>query len=229
MKTPNAQLAIRLSVAVLRLDVVGKGLGLLEGRVVVVVVMVVVVLGANVLHLVDAAALGATLDGAVAGHTQPCDTVGVGGESGAAGKLLVAGRLDHDRVLHRAEAAGVEWAHVENVNTLHLSENLETLKTGSLLEIGGDSAGGSTGTEEVLLALHLIEDLVVANLLLGSTSKSSGLLVGGGRVLGSLAADNGGGEAAGDKTSGDRSAASRDGDSALEEHRGIGFGGSVMW
>ena len=59
---------MHLLVAVLGLDVVGEGLGLLKGRVVVVVVMVVVVLGTNVLHLVDAAALGATLDGAVAGH-----------------------------------------------------------------------------------------------------------------------------------------------------------------
>ena len=54
-----------LAVAVLGLDVVGEGLGLLVlGGVVVVVV--VVVLGSNVLHLVDAAALGATLDGALA-------------------------------------------------------------------------------------------------------------------------------------------------------------------
>lgn len=50
---------------VLGLDVVGKGLGLL---VTVVVVTVVVVLGTNVLHLVDAAALGAPLNRALAGH-----------------------------------------------------------------------------------------------------------------------------------------------------------------
>lgn len=56
---------IALAVAVLGLDVVGKGLGLLDT--VVVVVMVVVVLGADVLHLVDGAALGAALNGALAG------------------------------------------------------------------------------------------------------------------------------------------------------------------
>lgn len=57
--------AMHLSVSVLGLDVIGKGLGLLElGRVVVVVV----ILGADVVHLVDAAALGASLNGALAGE-----------------------------------------------------------------------------------------------------------------------------------------------------------------
>ena len=51
---------------VLRLDVVGEGLGLLET--VVVVVAVVVILGTNILHLVDAAALGASLDWSLTGH-----------------------------------------------------------------------------------------------------------------------------------------------------------------
>jgi hypothetical protein len=74
--------AMRLSVAVLGLDVVGKGLGLLDLGAVVVVV-VVVVLGADVLHLVDAAALGASLDGALAGHVEPVNDVGVGGEAGS--------------------------------------------------------------------------------------------------------------------------------------------------
>lgn len=36
-----------------------------------VVVVVAVVLGADVVHLVDAAALGAALDGALAGHLVP--------------------------------------------------------------------------------------------------------------------------------------------------------------
>lgn len=59
--------AIRSSVAVLGLDVVGKGLGLLVLGV-VVVVAVVVVLGTNKVHLVDATALGAALNGAVLGE-----------------------------------------------------------------------------------------------------------------------------------------------------------------
>lgn len=56
--------AMHLFVAVLGLDVIGEGLGLGVLRRVVVVV---IVLGTNVVHLVDAAALGATLDGALAG------------------------------------------------------------------------------------------------------------------------------------------------------------------
>lgn len=54
-------------VTVLRLDKVDKRLGLL---VTVVVVVMAVVRGANILHLVDAAALGAPLDGALLGHLQ---------------------------------------------------------------------------------------------------------------------------------------------------------------
>lgn len=56
----------RHHLVVLGLDKVGEVLGLLVA-VVVVTVAVVVVLGADVLHLVDTAALGAALDGAVAG------------------------------------------------------------------------------------------------------------------------------------------------------------------
>lgn len=52
-----------LSVAVLGLDVVGKGFGLLNLRRVVVVV----ILRTDVVHLVDTAALGASLDGAFLG------------------------------------------------------------------------------------------------------------------------------------------------------------------
>lgn len=56
---------------VVGLDEVGEVLGLLESVVVVTVVVVVaVVLGTEVLHLVDAAALGASLDGAVAGDLE---------------------------------------------------------------------------------------------------------------------------------------------------------------
>jgi len=51
------------------LDVVGKRLGLLV-PVMVVAMSVVVVLGSDVLHLVDAAALGAALDGAGTRHLE---------------------------------------------------------------------------------------------------------------------------------------------------------------
>lgn len=79
----------------------------------------------------------------------------VGRVAGAAGKLLLAGRADHERLFHGSLARGVEGGHVEDVDALHLSENLETLETGGLLEIGGDGTGLSTGTVEILLALDL--------------------------------------------------------------------------
>jgi hypothetical protein len=58
---------MHLFVSVLGLDVIGKGLGLLElGRMVVVVI----VLRTDVVHLVNAAALGTSLDGALAGDLE---------------------------------------------------------------------------------------------------------------------------------------------------------------
>lgn len=69
---------------------------------VVVVVVVVAVLGTDVLHLVDGTALGATLDGAVAGGGEPDDNVRVGRVAGAAKVLLVTEGLDSDGVVERA-------------------------------------------------------------------------------------------------------------------------------
>lgn len=60
------------------------------------------VLGADVLHLVDGTALGAALDGAVAGGGEPDDNVRVGRVAGAAKVLLVTEGLDGDRVVERA-------------------------------------------------------------------------------------------------------------------------------
>ncbi|CAF3455903.1 unnamed protein product [Fusarium graminearum] len=84
-----------------------------------------------------------------------CNTVRVGGETSATSELLLTSRSDHNGVLHRSEAGGIERAHVEDVDTLHLTENLQTLKTGGLLEIGRDGTGGGTRTEEILLSSDL--------------------------------------------------------------------------
>lgn len=78
------------------------------GTVVNVVGMVAVAVGivalgrADVLHLVDGAALGAALDGAVAGSGEPDDDVRVGRVASAAEVLLVTERLDGDGVLKSA-------------------------------------------------------------------------------------------------------------------------------
>lgn len=94
------------------------------------------------------------------------DGVRVGGETGATGELLVTGGAHGDGVLHCAQAAGVERAHVEDVDALHLAENLETLETGGLLEIRGDGAGLSTGADQVLLGLDLCDGSFVSCALL---------------------------------------------------------------
>ena len=189
-------------------DEVGHGLGL--GLVVVrsvravvnvvVVVVVVAVLGTDVLHLVDGTALGATLDGAVAGGGEPDDNVRVGRVAGAANVLLIAEGLDGDGVVERSCVllaqpfprhvgsepcivlggalrhpllpgqthsfvlqppnvrtlpASIKRAHVEDINTLHLSKNFETLETSSLLEIGGHGTRLSTLGEKVGLGSDL--------------------------------------------------------------------------
>jgi hypothetical protein len=108
--TSNTPKTTHLSV--LRLDEVGHGhrlalevvcaVGVVVDVVAVVAVAVAVVLGTNVLHLVDGAALGAALDGAVARGGEPDDNVRVGRVAGAALVLLVAEGLDDDGVVHRA-------------------------------------------------------------------------------------------------------------------------------
>jgi len=57
--------------------------------------------------------------------------------------------------LFLTEARGVERAHVEDVDALHLAENLETLETGGLLDVGGDGAGAGAGADQVILRLDL--------------------------------------------------------------------------
>lgn len=55
----------------------------------------------------------------------------------------------------RTLPASIKRAQVEDINTLHLSKNFETLKTSSLLEIGGHGTGLSTLGEKVGLGSDL--------------------------------------------------------------------------
>lgn len=71
-------------------------------RAVAVAVLVVGLRRANVLQLVDRAALGAALNRAVAGGGEPDDVVGVGRAAGATDVLLVTEALDDDRVVESA-------------------------------------------------------------------------------------------------------------------------------
>jgi hypothetical protein len=88
-----------LSGEVLGLEEISHVLGLgvqVDG---VVVVAVRIVCGPDIVHLVGGSALHAARLGLLAGEGDPEDVVRVGGETGAAYVLLVAGRVDGDRVL----------------------------------------------------------------------------------------------------------------------------------
>lgn len=60
----------------------------------------------NILHLVDAAALGTALDRAIPRHGQPDRDVGVSGAAGTAAVLLVAEGFDHYGVVQSACLVG---------------------------------------------------------------------------------------------------------------------------
>jgi hypothetical protein len=140
--------------------------------------VVVVTLGlglSDIVHLVDTTALGAALDRAVLGDGEPDDDVAVDGVTGAAKVALLAEGGDDDGILHGSYihpsasdritgatrqsshtlAASVQRPHVENINTLHLSEDLETLQSSRLLEVGRNGSGSGAGSEQVFLAADL--------------------------------------------------------------------------
>jgi hypothetical protein len=56
--------------------------------------------------------------------------------------------------------AGIERPHVEDVNPVHFPQNLNTLETSGLLEIGGDGAGLGTLGEKIILILYLCVDIL---------------------------------------------------------------------
>lgn len=88
-------------------------------------------------------------------YAEPSNDVRVGRVTGATSVLLLTGRADEDGVLHCSLAAGIERAHVEDVNTLHLAEDFETFETGGLLEIGRDGANLGTRAEKIILRADL--------------------------------------------------------------------------
>jgi hypothetical protein len=63
--------------------------------------------------------------------------------------------LERREVCKPTLAACIQRSHVENVHALHLSQNLQSLQTGRLLQIRGDGSYSCSGTEEVGFALDL--------------------------------------------------------------------------
>lgn len=81
--------------------------------------------------------------------------MGVDRVASATGVLLVTGGADQNGVLHGSFPRGIQGPHVEDVDTLHLSEDFQTLDTGGLLEVGGDGTGLSTGPNKVVDGLDV--------------------------------------------------------------------------
>ena len=52
-------------------------------------------------------------------------------------------------------AGSIKRLHIEHVNAPHLSEQFQSLKTCSLLEITGNLTGLTSGGKEVIFGLHL--------------------------------------------------------------------------
>jgi hypothetical protein len=120
-------------------------------------------------------------------YGEPDRNMGIGRVAGAASILLVTKRLDNNRVVERAcnpaisknrfeppvaplgktdaaqrtFAGRVQWPHVEDINALHLSQDLQPLETGGLLEVGGDGTRWSSGADEVhgLLDLYYAQQI----------------------------------------------------------------------
>lgn len=153
--------------------------------------------------LLTGTTLVATSDLVLLDH-EPEDVVGLGGRSRAANHTLnvlqgvmilnaKAGGLlktniceDFDWVLLSSNSGRVQWLVVENRDTLELSEQLKALETSSLLNVGGNSAGLSSSTEE-----------------LGSSRTGVGALGGGKRAQSGGGLD--GGAAGGEQRPGDGS------------------------
>lgn len=155
-----------LPVPVLRLDVVGEGLGfLVRGVVAVMLVSMGVLIRSNILELDDITTLAAALDRTITRYRQPDSVVRVSGVSSATGVLLVTSALDNDGVVKGSLSGGVEGSHVEDVNALHLSDKFQTLKTGGLLNVRGDGTGLSTGSNEVIFSLDFFKRKNLALLL----------------------------------------------------------------
>jgi len=148
-------------------DEIGKGFWLslivvhtISVCVVAVVIVSVGVLGrAKIFHLQDVATFRASLDRAVAGHCEPDGVVRVSGVAGTASILLITEALDDNWVVQRAFARGIQWLHVEDINALHLSQNLQSLQPSRLLEIRWHGADCCSRTDEVFLRLDLVKFL----------------------------------------------------------------------
>jgi hypothetical protein len=64
--------------------------------------------------------------------------------------------------LSRTDAAGIQRPHVEDVDTLDLSEDFETLQTSGMLKIGRDGSRLGSRGKKVLGGLDIYESTILA-------------------------------------------------------------------
>jgi len=186
----------------------------------VVVLVVLLVRGADVLHLVDGAALGTALDGALARHlggrvrqrlvsggrgegrrtrgrtvsqmvtwesagepvqpaycSSPKDLTRIGSSRVPVTSVLAHfGRsrrpfLQNIMVTQsvtmalgciggvHTPAASIQRLHIEDIHSIHLAQDLESLQTRALLEVGRDGTWRSSRCEEVRFVLNLYSSI----------------------------------------------------------------------
>jgi hypothetical protein len=51
----------------------------------------------------------------------------------------------------------IERLHVKDIDTLHLSQDFESLETSGLIQIGRDRTDCRTGTDQIILGFDLCE------------------------------------------------------------------------
>ena len=77
----------------------------------------------------------------------------------AARILLIAEAPDNNRIVERAHATCIQRLHVEDIDILHLTQDLESIQARGLLEVGRDGARSGAGREEILFRGDLGEGL----------------------------------------------------------------------
>jgi hypothetical protein len=64
----------------------------------------------------------------------------------------------YQRGLHTSTAS-IQRLHIKDVDAVHLAQDLKSLQTSALLEVGRDGAGRSSGREEVRVVLNLYSSI----------------------------------------------------------------------
>jgi len=117
------------------------------------------VIRSNIIHLDNVSTLVASFNWLVPRYGKPPNDMLIYWKSSASNIVLLAIGVDYDRILHCPPSRSIKRFHVKDVNALHLSKQLQALKTGRLIEICGNSANRSSGREQIFVAVDLRKGL----------------------------------------------------------------------